>query len=114
MSKIKIQDRLAEYFAGLISIQDFADWLAKESASLRADNDEELFNLVASLLNSLDVYFDGHISRFMLRSELAPFAGRKEFEQKVLFAEPRPHHDPLFISAQSRGQLQSGQLAVAV
>jgi len=65
----QIKSRLANALAGNEPFGQFADWLSKESASLRF-NDSELLNLVDSILSPLQVYLDNLISEAKLRSEL--------------------------------------------
>lgn len=69
----QVKARLANALAGYESFRAFADWLYKESASLRFE-DEDLLNLVDSILNPLQVYFDNLISESRLRNELRVFA----------------------------------------
>ena len=61
--------RLANALEGNESFSAFADWLSKESASLRYE-DEDILNLVDSILSPLQVYFDKLISESQLRNEL--------------------------------------------
>jgi hypothetical protein len=65
----QVKARLANVLAGFESYGAFADWLSKESASLRFE-DKDLLNLVDAILSSLQVYFDRLIDETQLKNEL--------------------------------------------
>lgn len=65
----QVRVRLANALEGKESFSDLAEWLSKESASLRF-SDKDLLDLVDSALSPLQVYFDRLIDEQVLRSEL--------------------------------------------
>ena len=72
----QIKVRLADALEGKESLCAFANWLSRESASLRYE-DEDTLNLVDSILSPLQVYFDRLISESQLRNELRMFIPRE-------------------------------------
>ena len=65
----QIRARLAGLLKGDESFSDFAEWLSRESASLRFE-DKALIDFADSVLSPLQVYFDGLIDSESLKNEL--------------------------------------------
>lgn len=109
---MEVQKRLADYLAGLESLENFANWLSRESSSVRY-NDSDLFDLVASVLNRVEAYFDGNIDRHELRKGLAPLSARQELKREMSFVLVYTlSHDPSLIPSQS-SPLEVGQFQAA-
>jgi hypothetical protein len=89
----EIRERLASYLDEKESVRDFANWLSRESTSIRFHDDAE-FNLAAPIQISLEEFFDGIIDEFSLRNEL-----RSVIESKVQEAEAQFVFDDISASS---------------
>lgn len=65
----EIRERLASYLDGKESVNDFANWLSRESTSIRF-HDDAGFDLAAPIQIGLDEFFDGIIDEQLLQNEL--------------------------------------------
>jgi hypothetical protein len=80
----EIRERLVSYLDEKESVNDFANWLSRESTSIRFDDDAE-FDLAASIQNNLEVYFDGIMDEPSLRNELRSIVESKVQEHEAQF-----------------------------
>lgn len=65
----QIRERVRDALRGQDSFSNLANWLSRESVSLRFGDNEQL-ELADSVLNSLQVYFDQLIDEKSLRDQL--------------------------------------------
>ncbi len=87
MSENEIRERISRYLAGNESVNDFANWLSRESSSVRYQDVAE-FNLVAPVQNWLEEYFDNLMDESMLKSELRGLVNStqiQEYETRLTF-----------------------------
>ena len=80
----EIRERLNGFLAHRESVNDFADWLAKEFSSVRY-NEDAIFDIGASIQNLLEVYFEGVIDERLLRKELRNFVSNSnEIQERAI------------------------------
>lgn len=70
MDTSQVKLRLANVLEGKESLSALSSWISRESGSLRY-NDAYLLNLVDSILNPLQAYFDNIISESEARNEIS-------------------------------------------
>lgn len=80
----EIRERLVSYLDDKESVNDFANWLSRESTSIRFHDDAE-FNLAAPIQISLEEYFAGFIDERLLRNELKSIIESKVEEREAQF-----------------------------
>jgi hypothetical protein len=70
ISEAQIQDRLFQYLARQITLNDFEDWLARESWNMHLDSDEAAQALVGAIELRLAEYSADHLTDDALEREL--------------------------------------------
>jgi hypothetical protein len=69
----QIRQWLARYLSNEISLDQFEDWLVKQSWNMHRDSDEASQKLASALELRLAEYSSGHLDEPALREELVPF-----------------------------------------
>jgi hypothetical protein len=72
MSANEIRDRLANYLAKNVSVEDFEDWIAQNTWNIHQSGDEQAEKLAYSIESRLAEYSGSHIDENTLRRELSP------------------------------------------